>query len=125
MFFIRYVFFLLGFFSAFSINIFQGFLKPFAFGTILNLALNLVKRKKDIWTTSTCMPGLAIGAFSAIFKFFTCLSRNCLEKDVTEASIPAGFASGLVSAMLYPSQSLSIYTFWKTMEVVVTSISKP
>ena len=35
------------------------------------------------------------------------------------AAIPSGFFAGLGSAMLYPSKSLAIYIFWKTLEVHV------
>ena len=69
------------------------------------------KNLKSVFQSNTIL----LHTISLLLQYFNCVLRG--PDDYTLTSIPSGFMAGIFSSLFFSSKSLSLYLFWKTIEV--------
>lgn len=99
-----------------------GFLKPFLMGyswlIFLEASRHPFRAIRDNWTmllnSKSLKFGLFLGTLSATYKSLCCFFRKLTQEDEPIHSLTSGFVAGL-SLVLFPSNQVTLYMFWKTL----------
>lgn len=108
-----------------------GFIKPFLMGYTWLLFLEASRHPfraiRNNWTmlldTKSLKFGLFLGTLSATYKSLSCFFRHLTKEDEPIHSLTSGFIAGL-SLMIFPSNQVTLYMFWKTLFSVYWIIVK-
>lgn len=115
---------------------FSGFAKPFLSGLVGHSLFAVLKYypkliehpsfaniASTLLNKNTVMSALSIGLFSATYKAFNCALRKLNNRDNDWHAAVAGAASSL-AMLLSPNSSLSMYFFWKFVDLALIHLYK-